>query len=99
MDKLKSWTSYREGGSSENFVWNQAKERRHKILFFEFLGSAVVSFAFTLAYFDFFARAMAFFMCFVLFHHISGAHFNPATSFAVYLKEKIVGKYKNDDDH
>jgi len=68
-------------------------------LFFEFLGSAVVSFAFTLAYFDFFARAMAFFMCFVLFHHISGAHFNPATSFAVYIKEKMVGKYKNDDDH
>jgi len=26
-------------------------------------------------------------MCFVLFYHISGAHFNPATTIAVYFKD------------
>lgn len=99
MEKVKSWVSYRsEGHSSEDFVWSQAKERRHKIQFIEFLGSAVVSFAFTLSFFDYFARATAFFMCFVLFYHISGAHFNPATSFAVYIKEKMAGKYKTESD-
>ena len=44
------------------------------------------------------ARAMAYFMCFVLFHHITGAHFNPATTFAVYIKDKMAGKFKTESD-
>ncbi len=48
----------------------------------------VYAFNFTLA--SFFGRAFAYFLCWVLFVSTSGAHFNPATSFAVYLAE---GKY------
>lgn len=36
---------------------------------------------------------MAYFILFVLFFHVTGAHFNPATSFADYLYNQSSGKY------
>ena len=93
MEKLKGAVKFqREGSSSANFIWSDS-EKLKRVFFFEALGTAIMSFAFTLSYFDYFARGIAYLMCFVLFYHISGAHFNPATTLAVYLKDQISGKY------
>ena len=87
MEKIKSTIKFqREGSSSANFIWSDS-EKLKSILFFEALGTAVMSFAYTLCYFDYITRCIAYFMCFVLFYHISGAHFNPATTLAVYFKD------------
>jgi ABC-type thiamin/hydroxymethylpyrimidine transport system permease subunit len=97
MDKIKTAISLKDGGSSHAFIWDDS-EKRNRVLFIEALGSAVMSFAFTLSFNDDFARAVAYFMCFVCFFQISGAQFNPATSLAVYLKESLSGKYTNTSD-
>jgi glycerol uptake facilitator-like aquaporin len=39
------------------------------------------------------ARAIAYFILFVLFYHVTGAHFNPATSLADFLFNQTSGKY------
>ena len=61
-------------------------------LFYEFLGSAIVTYAFTLSSEYHLARSIAYFACFILALDISGAHFNPATTLAVFITEK---KYEN----
>ncbi len=65
---------------------------RHLIrsLFYEFLGSALVVYAFNFTMNDYMARGFAYFIGWIVCASVSGAHFNPATSLAVYLVE---GKY------
>jgi len=61
-----------------------------RALFYEFLGSMAVVYTFNFTANNYFQRAMAYFSFWVLAVAISGAHFNPATTLAVYLAE---GKY------
>lgn len=61
------------------------------LLFYEFCGSALVVYAFNFSYVDSFTRAFAYFMGWMFAVTISGAHFNPATTLAVYLVE---GRYR-----
>ena len=55
---------------------------------YEFLGTALVTWAFNLGFKDNLIRAMAFMAAFIIAYNVSGAHFNPATSLAVYMYEK-----------
>ena len=57
-------------------------------LFYEFCGSALMSYTFNLSEQWDFARAFAYMFAYVAAYHISGAHFNPATTLAVYMTEK-----------
>jgi glycerol uptake facilitator-like aquaporin len=50
-----------------------------------------VTWAFNLGYKFGFPRAGAYLAGFLLAYNVSGAHFNPATSIAVYLQEKAKG--------
>lgn len=63
-----------------------------KVLFYEFLGAALMVYTFNFAASDYFARGFAYFIGWMFAVTISGAHFNPATSFAVYLFE---GRYRD----
>jgi len=63
------------------------------VLFYEFCGTAFTVLAFTTSIGDSMARALAYFILFVLFFNVTGAHFNPATSFADYLYHQNSGKY------
>ena len=68
-----------------------------KALFYEFCGTAFITYVFnlssssSLAQPDYFARAIAYFIGFIIAVGVSGAHFNPATSLAVFI---INRKYK-----
>lgn len=58
---------------------------------YEFIGSCIVVTAFNYTQASYMARGFAYFVTWILAVSISGAHFNPAVSLAVYLAE---GKYK-----
>jgi glycerol uptake facilitator-like aquaporin len=68
------------------------------VLFFEFLGTAFVVSAYTLSRFDTLTRSIAYFIGFILLFHVTGAHFNPATTLADYLHQKSQGKYTSECD-
>lgn len=55
---------------------------------YEFCGSALISYAFNLSNQSSYVRAFAYVIGYVIANHISGAHFNPATSLAVFMTEK-----------
>ena len=57
------------------------------ILLYEFLGSAFMVYAYNVSVL---ARPFVYFMFWVLAYKVSGAHFNPATSLAVFTTEKQV---------
>lgn len=59
-------------------------------LLYEFLGSSFMILAFNLSNQSGEIRAIAFMSAYIFAVHVSGAHFNPATSLAIYLVE---GKY------
>ena len=61
-----------------------------RALFYEFIGGAITVYAFNFTVNNFFARAFAYFAGWMMAVAISGAHFNPATTLAVFLSE---GKY------
>lgn len=63
------------------------------LLTYEFIGSAFVTTAFTLSYFNAMTRALACFIVFLLFSHISGGHFNPATTLACFIADKQAGRH------
>jgi glycerol uptake facilitator-like aquaporin len=52
-------------------------------LLYEFIGTAVILFSFNFGL----ARPMVFFMMWILAFKVSGAHFNPATTLAVFIVE------------
>lgn len=64
-------------------------------LLYEFVGTAVITYSYTLTSKDPFLRSVVFLAMYLLAVHVSGAHFNPATSFAVYLSEKGIEKRKS----
>lgn len=70
--------------------WGWQRNSKHftAALLYEFVGSAVITYAFTLTNKDPFMRSVAFFACYIIAVNVSGAHFNPATTLAVYLTEK-----------
>ena len=72
MQKMKKALSFKASDEDSNYIWSD-REKRNSALLCEFIGSIVISFAFTLSSNDDFARAIAYFMCFVLFFHVSGA--------------------------
>ncbi len=59
-------------------------------LIYEFLGSALVVMAFNFTFTSYMMRGFTYFIGWIIAASVSGAHFNPATSLAVYLVE---GKY------
>lgn len=61
------------------------------LLIYEFIGSAMWVLAFNYTYNDYFSRAAVFFFTWIIASTVSGAHFNPAISLAVYLAQR---KYK-----
>ena len=65
---------------------------RHLIraLIYEFCGAALYTYAFNFSTGNYFARAFAYSVGWIIAVSVSGAHFNPATSLGVYLAE---GKY------
>ena len=55
--------------------------------FFEFLGTSAIVYAFNFTNASYSGRAFTYFMWWFLAVSTSGAHFNPATSLAVYIAE------------
>jgi glycerol uptake facilitator-like aquaporin len=62
-----------------------------RALFYEFLGSMALTYAFNASGRDYFSRALCYFTFWVLAFAVSGAHFNPAISLGVYLSEGKLG--------
>ena len=63
-------------------------------LMFEFIGTGFLTWAYNFSTPDpNLGRAFAYFICWILAVTVSGAHFNPAVSLAVYLVER---KYARD---
>lgn len=62
---------------------------RHLVrsLIYEFLGAALVTYAFNFTQTSYMGRGFAYFIGWLLAASISGAHFNPAISLAVYIVE------------
>ncbi len=56
--------------------------------FYELIGTMVVTMAYTMTNKSDFLRSVAYFTCYLFAVKISGAHFNPATTIAVYMTEK-----------
>lgn len=61
-----------------------------RALFFEFIGTMGLVYAFNAGGNNYLYRAVTYFTFWILAVAISGAHFNPATTLGVYLSE---GKY------
>lgn len=56
----------------------------------EFAGTALWVYSFNFTFASYFGRAFCYFIGWMLFVAVSGAHFNPATTLGVYIAE---GKY------
>ena len=63
-------------------------------LFYEFCGSCIIFYAFNLGSEDPFVRAVAYIIGYIIAYNVSGGHFNPATSLAVFLTEKKYYEHK-----
>jgi glycerol uptake facilitator-like aquaporin len=63
------------------------KKEVAKGLFYEFCGTCLVVYAFNLTGYNYLPRAWAYFIGYMIAVNVSGAHFNPATSLAVYITE------------
>ena len=63
-----------------------------RALFLEFLGTMGAVYAFNFTANNYFARAMNYFTFWIIAVAVSGAHFNPATTLAVYLSEGKWGR-------
>ena len=59
---------------------------------YEFIGACITVTAFNFTQASYFGRAMGYFVGWLLAVSVSGAHFNPAVSLAVYLAEGKYGK-------
>lgn len=82
----------------EGCIW-QDKPRLYTVLAYEFIGTAVVTYAFTISYFDMLIRAIAYFIVYIVAAHISGAHFNPAITFACFIYDRSrSGSQQNNKD-
>jgi glycerol uptake facilitator-like aquaporin len=57
------------------------------VFIYEFCGAALITYAFNFSDEKSLARATAYFVGWMFAITVSGAHFNPATSLAVYLVE------------
>jgi Major intrinsic protein len=68
--------------------WERSPKHFVTALLYETIGAAVITYAYTLTNKDSFLRSVAYFACYVVSVNVSGAHFNPATTLAVYLTEK-----------
>lgn len=58
------------------------------LMIFELLGSAVWVMAFNYSNNNYFVRAASFFFMWMIASTVSGAHFNPAISLAVYMSQR-----------
>ena len=56
----------------------------------EFAGTCMAVYAYNFTHANYMIRGFTYFVGWILFVSVSGAHFNPALTFAVYLAE---GKY------
>ena len=59
---------------------------------YEFIGACIVVTAFNFTQASYFARAFSYFVTWLLAVSVSGAHFTPASSLAVYLAEGKFGR-------
>lgn len=71
--------------------WSE-KKRVFTAFLYEFLGSAIIAYAYNLGNQNQTVRCAAYMIGFLFAYHISGAHFNPATSLAVLLTERKIGE-------
>lgn len=55
--------------------------------FYEFCGAALVVYSFNFTMTSYLGRAIAYFVGWIIAVSVSGAHFNPATTLAVYIAE------------
>ena len=62
------------------------------MLLFEFTGAALITYSYNFNPTDYQTRAFSYFVAWLFAVSISGAHFNPATTLAVYLYEQ---KYRD----
>lgn len=69
-------------------IWVRNRYNFSAALLYEILGSMIVTMAFSMTMKSDFLRAVAYFTCYLFAVNVSGAHFNPATTLAVYLTEK-----------
>jgi glycerol uptake facilitator-like aquaporin len=71
----------------------EAKTGLHlfRAVLWEFFGTSMVVYSFNFAKADYMARGFTYFVGWLMAVSISGAHFNPAVTLAVYLVE---GKYR-----
>jgi glycerol uptake facilitator-like aquaporin len=69
----------------ETGVFKHQKKLMPLVLFYELCGSALVTYAFSLGSQDYAVRGIALMIGWIIASTISGAHFNPAVSLAVYL--------------
>lgn len=67
-----------------------SKSKRSMItpLLYEFFGTAIVTYSFNLSAGNYFVRACAYLIGWLLAANVSGAHFSPATTLAVFIYEK-----------
>lgn len=70
---------------------SQNKIEIAKPLIYEFCGTTLIVLAFNLTMGNFLGRAFVYFIGYMIAVQVSGAHFNPATTLAVYIVEQ---KYK-----
>jgi glycerol uptake facilitator-like aquaporin len=63
-----------------------------QLFLYEFLGTIILVFAINMSKGDPFAIGLTLFTLIVITHEVSGAHFNPAVTVAVFIMEK--GKHK-----
>lgn len=60
----------------------------YQALAYEFIGTSLITQAYNLGVKNPIIRALTYMISFIMAYNVSGGHFNPATSFAVYWHEK-----------
>jgi len=77
----------------ETKIYKSKRSLMPMVLIYELLGSALVTYSFVLGSQSEFVRAVAFLIGWTLASTISGAHFNPAITLAVFFYKRKIGQW------
>ncbi len=72
----------------ETGIFEHQRSLMPLVLLYEFCGSALITYSFSLGSQEYAVRAIALMMGWIIASTVSGAHFNPAVSLAVYLYQR-----------